>query len=76
MPTAQEPGSPIKPSNATPTMRSPNPSAQTFGNAVWYSYDYSIDTPRDHVVGHGMAMCRKTDGRWRTLNMHNSLHEP
>jgi len=57
-------------------MRSPNPNAQTFGNAVWYSYDYSIDTPRDHVVGHGMAMCRKTDGRWRTLNMHNSLHEP
>ncbi len=49
---------------------------QTFGNAVWYSYDYSIDTPRDHVVGHGMAMCRKTDGRWRILNMHNSLHEP
>ncbi len=28
MPTAQEPGSPIKPSNATPTMRSPNPSAR------------------------------------------------
>lgn len=50
--------------------------AQVFGNAVWYSYDYSIDTPRDHVVGHGMAMWRKTDGRWRILNMHNSLHEP
>jgi hypothetical protein len=48
---------------------------QAFGNAVWYSYDYSIDTPRDHVVGHGMAMCRKTDGRWRILNMHNSVAE-
>src|SRR5229473_5423704 len=28
MPTAQEPGSPIKPSNASPTMRPPNPSAR------------------------------------------------
>jgi hypothetical protein len=28
-----------------------------FGNAVWYSYDYSIDTPHDHVVSHGMAKC-------------------
>jgi Domain of unknown function (DUF4440)/Aspartyl protease len=45
---------------------------QLFGNALWYSYEYKLDTPRDHVAGHGMAMCRKSDGHWRILNMHNS----
>src|SRR6202035_5889107 len=32
---------------------------QLFGNALWYSYEYKLDTPEDHLVGHGMAMCRK-----------------
>ena len=45
---------------------------QAFGNALWYSYDYSIDTPKEHLAGHGFAMCRKTEGHWRVLNMHNS----
>ena len=45
---------------------------QAFGNALWYSYDYSIDTPKEHLAGHGFAMCRKTEGHWRMLNMHNS----
>jgi SnoaL-like domain len=45
---------------------------QLFGNALWYSYEYKLDTPQDHFAGHGMAMCRKSDGRWRILNMHNS----
>jgi predicted aspartyl protease len=49
--------------------------AQVYGNALWYSYDYAIDTPREHTVGHGMAMCRKSEGRWLILNMHNSLRE-
>ena len=48
---------------------------QMFGNALWYSYDYSIDTPQQHKTGHGMSMCRKTDGRWRILNLHNSMTE-
>lgn len=48
--------------------------AQAFGNALWYSYDYSIDTPKEHVAGHGFAMCRKSGTRWRILNMHNSPH--
>lgn len=47
---------------------------QTFGNAVWYSYDYSLDTPKEHHTGHGFAMCRKTEGHWRMLNLHNSPH--
>jgi hypothetical protein len=49
---------------------------QVFGNALWYSYEYTLDTPKDHLVGHGMAMCRKSEGRWRILNMHNSLPAP
>ncbi len=49
---------------------------QMFGDALWYSYDYVIDTPERHIAGHGMAMCRKHDGIWRILNMHNSLRDP
>ena len=50
---------------------------RSFGDALWYSYDYSIETPGEHISGHGMSMCRKdAAGRWRILNMHNSLMEP
>jgi ketosteroid isomerase-like protein len=48
-----------------------------FGDALWYSYDFWIDTPEEHLTGHGMTMCRKdAGGRWRILNVHNSLKEP
>lgn len=47
-----------------------------FGDALWYSYDYSIDSPKEHIAGHGMSICRKEGDRWRVLNMHNSLLEP
>jgi hypothetical protein len=47
-----------------------------FGDALWYSYDYTIDTPTEHIAGHGMSMCRKDGGRWRILNLHNSLRDP
>jgi len=46
---------------------------QSFGDALWYSYDYTIDVHGRSIVGHGMAMCRREGGRWRMLNMHNSL---
>jgi hypothetical protein len=46
---------------------------QMFGDALWYSYEYTIDLPQQQVAGRGVAMCRKTDGRWRMLNMHNSV---
>ncbi len=47
-----------------------------FADALWYSYDYEIDTPVEHFVGHGMSMCRKdAAGRWHILNMHNSLRD-
>lgn len=46
-----------------------------FGDALWYTYDYSIVTPEEHPRGHGMAMCRRSGGRWRIVNMHNSLYQ-
>jgi len=48
---------------------------QAFGDALWYSYDYEMSTPERNTSGHGMAMCRKNQGRWMILNMHNSLRE-
>jgi uncharacterized protein (TIGR02246 family) len=48
---------------------------QMFGDALWYSYDYTLETPVERRSGHGMSMCRKGDGRWRILNMHNSSVE-
>ena len=47
-----------------------------FGDALWYSYDYVIDTPKEHLTGHGMSICRKEGDHWRVLNMHNSVVEP
>jgi len=47
-----------------------------FGDALWYTYDYEIISPKEHLVGRGMSMCRKDGARWRILNMHNSLREP
>lgn len=49
---------------------------QSFGDVLWYSYDYRIESPNEHSAGHGTAMCRRTGGRWRLLNMHNSLLQP
>jgi hypothetical protein len=46
---------------------------QAFGDALWYSYDYSIETPKQTLSGHGFAMCRRNAKRWRMLNLHNSL---
>ncbi len=47
-----------------------------FGDVLWYSYDFWMDTPDEHLTGHGMTMCRKdAGGRWRILNMHNSVKE-
>ncbi len=50
---------------------------KSFGDALWYSYEYEITAPQEHVVGHGMSMCRKdSDGKWLILNLHNSLKGP
>ncbi len=47
-----------------------------FGDALWYSYDYTIDKGSEHRAGHGVAMCRRQAGKWHILNMHNALMEP
>lgn len=49
---------------------------QTYGDALWYSYDYSIEMPNQTLSGHGFAMCRRSGARWRMLNLHNSFAEP
>jgi hypothetical protein len=50
---------------------------KTFGDALWYSYEYEITAPQERVVGHGMSMCRKdSNGKWLILNLHNSLKGP
>jgi len=47
-----------------------------FGDLLWYSYDFRIDSPEEHITGHGMTMCRKAaGGRWRILNVNNSVKE-
>jgi Aspartyl protease/Domain of unknown function (DUF4440) len=50
---------------------------RSFGDALWYSYDYRIDVDKadQHRLGHGMAMCQRVNGTWLILNMHNALLE-
>jgi hypothetical protein len=48
---------------------------KTYGDALWYSYEYEIDTPVDHIVGHGMSMCRRSQDKWLVLNLHNSVRK-
>ena len=51
---------------------------RSFGDALWYSYDYRVDIDKanQHRTGHGVAMCRRVEGKWLILNMHNALLEP
>jgi len=49
---------------------------KSFGDALWYSYEYEITAPQEHLVGHGMSMCRRVEGRWVVLNLHNSHLNP
>jgi hypothetical protein len=43
------------------------------GEAVWYEYEFTIASARGSLRGRGMAMCRKSSGRWRVASMHHSL---
>jgi len=42
------------------------------GEAVWYEYEFTIESSLGLLRGKGMAMCRKTDGRWRMASMHHT----
>ena len=43
------------------------------GDAVWYEYEFTIDSVHGRLHGRGMAMCRKSDGHWRMASMHHSI---
>lgn len=45
------------------------------GEAVWYEYEFTIDSARGRLHGRGMAMCKKSDGQWRMASMHHSIAE-
>jgi hypothetical protein len=45
------------------------------GEAVWYEYEFTIDSARGVLRGRGMAMCKKSEGRWRMASMHHSVLE-
>jgi hypothetical protein len=45
------------------------------GEAVWYEYEFTIDSALGKLHGRGMAMCKKSDGHWRMATMHHSIAE-
>ncbi len=45
------------------------------GEAVWYEYEFTIESARGTLHGRGMAMCKKSEGRWRMASMHHSVME-
>lgn len=45
------------------------------GEAVWYEYEFTIDSALGKLHGRGMAMCKKSDGHWRMASMHHSIAE-
>lgn len=45
------------------------------GDAVWYEYEFTMESARGRLRGRGMAMCRKSEGRWRMASMHHSILE-
>jgi len=45
------------------------------GEAVWYEYEFTIDSAHGKLHGRGMAMCKKSRGQWRMASMHHSFAE-
>jgi hypothetical protein len=45
------------------------------GEAVWYEYEFTIESARGVLRGRGMAMCKKSEGHWRMASMHHSMME-
>jgi ketosteroid isomerase-like protein len=43
------------------------------GEAVWYEYEFTLESARGKLHGRGMAMCKKSDGQWRMATMHHSI---
>jgi len=51
----------------------PESAFHPIGDAVWYEYEFTIESERGRLHGRGMAMCRKSDGHWRMASMHHSV---
>ena len=45
------------------------------GDAVWYEYEFTIYSALGLLRGRGVAMCQKSDGRWRMASMHHSVEK-
>jgi hypothetical protein len=45
------------------------------GEAVWYEYEFTINSVRGVLRGRGMGMCKKSEGHWRMASMHHSVLE-
>jgi hypothetical protein len=45
---------------------------RTVGELVWSLYDYTIETPSQHISGRGMMICHKSENRWYILSMRES----
>jgi hypothetical protein len=45
------------------------------GEAVWYEYEFIVESARGVLHGRGMAMCKKSEGHWRMASMHHSVME-
>lgn len=43
------------------------------GEAVWYEYEFTIKSAHGLLSGRGMALCRKSDERWRMASMHHTV---
>jgi len=43
------------------------------GEAVWYEYEFTIKSAHGSLSGRGMALCRKSNERWRMATMHHTL---
>lgn len=43
------------------------------GEAIWYEYDFTIESARGVLHGRGLAMCRKSEGHWRMASMHHTI---
>ena len=43
------------------------------GEAVWYEYEFTVQSVHGLLRGRGMALCRKSSGRWRVASMHHTV---
>jgi Domain of unknown function (DUF4440)/Aspartyl protease len=46
------------------------------GEAVWYEFEFTIDTAGGSLHGRCMSLWRKSNGRWRMASMHDTMEPP